>query len=86
MIDSYLDEDFIKYIQYLKIFGSLSNLFSESKIPYIQYRIVENLYCKTFKAFNYSRSDLSVDAKFNSTGIGLNTFIRKGASQFEKIA
>ena len=34
------------YQKILKILGSLTNLFSESKVPYLNYRITENLFCK----------------------------------------
>lgn len=40
--------DFIhntKYLQMLTLMGRLSNLFAKSPIPYIHYRVTENLFC-----------------------------------------
>ncbi len=72
-----------KYIQYI---ASLSGLFSESKIPFLHYRVAENIFCKSFGAENLSRSDISYDAKLNNTGIGLKTFIVPNNTSREKIA
>jgi len=33
------------YIEYLKLIGALSNLFSDSQDPYLYYRAHENLFC-----------------------------------------
>lgn len=76
-----------KYLNDLKIIGSLSRLFSENDIPLLHYRVVENLYCSNFNAKNLSRSDISTDAKLGSYGIGIKTFIEGNKSQtFQKIA
>lgn len=75
------------YVRLLQIVGSLSNLFSESDIPYLYYRVAENIFCRAFDANNYSRADTSVDAGKNSLGFGLKTFIYKPKGQcYEKIA
>ncbi len=74
------------YERLLKSAGSLSNLFSESDEPYLYYRFVENLFCKSFKANNLSRSDTSVDASKNKLGIGIKTFSFRQGNTFEKIA
>lgn len=77
------------YVRLLQIVGSLSNLFSESDIPYLYYRVAENIFCRAFDANNYSRADTSVDAGKNSFGFGfgLKTFIYKQKGQcYEKIA
>src|SRR3989344_8063732 len=78
------DLEYYKHL--LKSAGSLSNLFSESDEPYLYYRFVENLFCKSFKARNLSRSDTSADASKNKLGIGIKTFSFRQGNTFEKIA
>ena len=70
----------------LQTIASLSRLFSDSDIPFIHYRITENLFCKYFKATNLSRSDISYDAQIENLGIGIKTFQLKNNYSFEKIA
>lgn len=74
------------YEKMLKAAGSLSNLFSDSPEPYLGYRLVENLFCKSFDADNLSRHDTSIDAAKDSVGIGVKTFLYKNGKSFEKIA
>ncbi len=76
------------YFNMLKLMGSLSNLFSESDIPFIHYRVTENLFCKYFNAENLSRTDTAYDAKIGALGIGIKTFQLKSGtnSSTEKIA
>jgi len=74
------------YFNYLKAICSLSKLFSDSEIPYLYYRVAENIFCKSFNADNFSRDDLAFDAKKNNIGIGLKTFTEKGKYTTEKIA
>jgi len=74
------------YQKMLKILGSLTNLFSESKVPYLNYRVTENLYCKTFRAVNLSRSDVSADASLNEIGIGIKTFVNGNGKSLQKVA
>jgi hypothetical protein len=74
------------YQKMLKILGSLTKLFSESKVPYLNYRITENLFCKAFSAKNHSRSDVSVDASIQGKGIGIKTFVNGNGKSFQKIA
>jgi hypothetical protein len=74
---------------YLKLLGAvskLSGLFSESSVPFINYRVAENIFCKSFNAGNLSRSDTAFDANYNSLGVGLKTFICSGNSSTEKVA
>lgn len=71
------------YVQYLKAISSISSLFSDSQTPYIDYRIVENLFCRCFDAENLSRSCIAIDARIGGTGIGIKTFVD---SPFQKIA
>ena len=75
-----------QYQNFLRIVGSLSNLFSDSNIPYLYYRIAEKIFCRAFNAEDLSRSDVSIDAKKKSIGIGLKTFLRGNNKTFQKIA
>jgi len=74
------------YLDLIHAVASLSNLFSNSNTPYINYRVVENVFCKAFNAENLSRSDTAFDAKVNNIGIGIKTFINHGIFKAEKIA
>lgn len=76
-----------EYFKLLELMASLSNLFSDNDIPFLHYRITENLFCKYYNAENLSRSDTSYDAKTQDFGIGIKTFQldRQGKST-EKIA
>lgn len=75
-----------KYKEALRLIGSLSNMFSDSKIPYLYYRIAEKVFCETFNTDDLSRSDVAVDAKYNNLGIGLKTFLKKNDKSLQKIA
>ncbi|MBI4712870.1 MAG: restriction endonuclease [Planctomycetes bacterium] len=72
------------YVNYLKAICSLSRLFTESNIPYLYYRVAENIFCKAFGAENLSRDNLAYDARVGEIGIGVKTFIDKGTNP-EKI-
>lgn len=74
------------YQEMLKTIGSLSRLFSENNEPYIEYRIAENLFCKSFEAKNLSRTDCSADASKGNLGIGIKTFLEKNGATMQKIA
>lgn len=74
------------YLKLLSAVSKLSGLFSESAIPFINYRVAENIFCKSFNALNLSRSDTAYDASFNSIGIGLKTFVCNTNNSNEKIA
>lgn len=75
-----------QYQDFLKIVGSLSNLFSDSNVPYLYYRIAEKIFCRAFNAEDLSRSDVSADAKKDLLGIGLKTFLRGNNRTFQKVA
>jgi len=75
-----------RYINLLKRVGALSNLFSESEIPYLYYRAAENIFCISFNADNHSRSDTAVDAGKDGLGIGIKTFLNNNGKTFQKIA
>lgn len=86
IINSFNEEQINLYIKYIRCIGALSGLFSESKIPFLHYRVAENIFCKSFEAENLSRSDIAYDAKLGKIGIGLKTFhFPKNVSR-EKIA
>lgn len=74
------------YFHMLKLMGQLSNLFSDSEIPYIHYRVTENVFCKYFQADNLSRTDTAYDAKIGQIGIGIKTFQLSNNQSIEKIA
>jgi hypothetical protein len=74
------------YLKLLSAVSKLSGMFSESVIPFINYRVVENVFCRSFCAENLSRSDTAFDAKYNSIGVGLKTFTCNTNNSTEKIA
>ncbi len=74
------------YLKLLSAVSKLSGLFSESAVPFINYRVAENIFCRSFDAGNLSRSDTAFDANYNSVGIGLKTFVCNGNSSTEKVA
>jgi len=74
------------YIKLLSAVSKLSGLFSESSIPFINYRVAENVFCKSFNAGNLSRSDTAFDANYNTVGVGLKTFICSSNNSTEKVA
>lgn len=74
------------YLKLLSAVSKISGLFSESSIPFINYRVAENIFCRSFDAGNLSRSDTAFDANYNSIGVGLKTFVCSGNSSTEKVA
>lgn len=74
------------YLKLLSAVSKLSGLFSESAIPFINYRVAENIFCRSFNAENLSRSDTAFDANFNSLGVGLKTFVCPSSNSTEKVA
>jgi hypothetical protein len=81
-----LEQDRDRYEKLLQIIGALSKLSSSQDIPYLYYRMAEDIFCKAFGADNLARSDIPLDAKKNGIGIGLKTFVCKTTSAVEKIA
>ncbi len=75
-----------QYFSMLALMASLSNLYSDSDIPFIHYRITENLFCKYLGAENLSRTDTAYDAKWKDIGIGIKTFTLPNSTSKEKIA
>ena len=90
MLNMFIDKQSKKqneeYTKLLNLVGSLSNLFSDSSVPYLYYRVAENVFCKAFEADNLSRSDCSIDARKNQEGLGLKTFLENNGKTFQKIA
>ena len=74
------------YLKLLAAVSKLSRLFSESAVPFINYRVAENIFCRSFEANNLSRSDTAFDVAYNSVGIGLKTFISNNNNSTEKVA
>lgn len=74
------------YIRLLQTIGSLSNLFADSRSPFLYYRLMENIFCKAFEARNYARSDISVDAGKDKVGLGLKTFLQNNGKTLQKVA
>lgn len=75
-----------EYVKLLKLIGQLSNLFSDSKTPFLYYRVAEKIFCKAFSANDLSRSDVSADAMKNGLGIGLKTYLAGNNKTFQKVA
>ncbi len=85
--DSQTKEEQTKYELLLRIVAALSKLSAESStIPYLYYRMAENIFCRAFMAKNLSRSDISIDASKTNCGIGLKTFLHKNGHCLEKVA
>lgn len=74
------------YIKLLSAVAKLSGLFSESAVPFINYRVAENIFCRSFNADNLSRSDTAFDANYKSIGVGLKTFVCNTNNSTEKVA
>lgn len=74
------------YKEALQTVGSLSNLSSENTVPFLNYRVAENVFCKSFDAEDRTRADVSVDAVKNGIGLGLKTFLHGNGKSFQKVA
>jgi len=75
-----------QYKRSLELIGSLSNLFSDSKTPYLYYRVAEKIFCNAFTANDLSRGDISFDASKDGMGIGLKTFLENNKKTMQKVA
>lgn len=57
----------------------LSGLFSDSDVPYIPYRLAENIFCYNLKSDDLTRNDMSFDSTVVHNGIkygiGVKTFV-----------
>ena len=75
-----------EYFEILQFLASLSGLFSDNVVPYLDYRLAENVFCKFYNAQNEARACTAYDAKLNLLGIGIKTFILKNDQSSEKVA
>lgn len=75
-----------EYFNLLELMARLSNLFSDNAIPFLHYRVTENLFCKYYNAENLSRSDTAYDAKTKNFGVGIKTFQLESGTSVEKVA
>lgn len=75
-----------EYFEILQFLASLSGLFSDNVVPYLDYRLAENVFCKFFNAHNEARSCTAYDARLDLLGIGIKTFILKNNQSSEKVA
>lgn len=77
-----------KYFDMLRLMAQLSRLFSDNEVPYLDYRLAENLFCKYYSALNDARSCTAYDARIAHIGIGIKTFVLNGSAtqSTEKIA
>ena len=85
-MNNYSRDQIDTYASMLARVAALSNLFSESKTPFIHYRATEYLYARAFGADNLARSDIAIDAKRSNVGVGLKTFVYNNRPKYEKIA
>ena len=81
--------DFEKYVRLLKPVASLSHLFTDNPIPYVDSKFVERLYLMSTGARDTAGDNSSFDAIAPElVGVGVKTFCvsRSGKSKFEKVA
>lgn len=74
------------YKDLLKRIGALSNLFSDSNVPFLHYRVAENLFCRCFDAKNLARDDTAYDSLYQGVGVGIKTFLMPQNKSFQKVA
>ena len=80
--------DIERYTRLLQAVASMSRLYSDNTIPYVDSRFVEKLFVETTGAKDLSRSDKSFDALLSpDIGVGIKTFLSaSGNSKREKVA
>jgi hypothetical protein len=80
--------DIERYSRLLQAVASMSRLYSDNSIPYVDSRFVEKLFVETTGAKDLSRSDKSFDALLSpDIGVGIKTFLSaSGNSKREKVA
>lgn len=79
-------ENLVEYKKMILSIAMFSRLSSESLIPYLGYRSVENIFCRAFNAKNVSRIDCSVDAIKDNVGYGIKTFLEGNGKTLQKVA
>lgn len=77
-----------KYIQLLQAVASMSRLYSDNSIAYVDSRFVERLFIRSTGAKDLSRMDKSFDALVHpDVGVGVKTFLlTSGSAKREKVA
>lgn len=80
--------DRTRYVALLRAVASMSKLFSDNSVPYVDSRFVERLFIQATGARDLSRSDKSFDALLDKDiGVGIKTFLSgTGQSKREKVA
>lgn len=83
-----IERDAATYESLLRSMASLSGLFSQSRIPYIDSRFAEKLFVVTTGAKDLGRADKSFDALLpRGIGVGVKTFtVATGNHKTEKVA
>lgn len=94
--NKFTNESKEEYIEFLKIFGSLSGLFKDNKNgknakkPYLYYRNHEQLFTRIFEVEDLTRNDSAFDAlgswDGDRVGIGLKTWIHTRDLTYQKVA
>jgi hypothetical protein len=82
------DINYEKYVKLLRAVASMSRLFSDNSIAYVDSRFVERLFIRSTGATDLSRMDKSFDALLKpNVGVGVKTFLlSSGRAKREKIA
>lgn len=80
--------DYNKYARYLQAVASMSRLYSDNRVPYVDSRFVEKLFVRVSGAVDLGRSDKSFDAIVSpNIGVGVKTFLAEsGKAKREKVA
>jgi len=80
--------DYGKYVELLQAVASMSRLYSDNPVAYVDSRFVERLFIHSTGAKDLSRSDKSFDALVSpDIGVGVKTFLSvSGRSRREKVA
>ena len=65
-----------RYVELLKAVASMSRLYSDNTVPYVDSRFVERLFIEATGAKDLSRDDKSFDALLQpNIGVGVKTFL-----------
>ena len=80
--------DYGRYVELLQAVASMSRLYSDNPVAYVDSRFVERLFIQSTGAKDLSRSDKSFDALVSpDIGVGVKTFLSaSGRSKREKVA
>ena len=80
--------DYKKYVELLQAVASMSQLYSDNPVAYVDSRFVERLFIHSTGATDLSRLDKSFDAVISpDIGIGVKTFLSvAGGTKREKVA